>query len=150
MAQLPLRSNVIRLGQLDPNAQLLVEKDGDRLVVTPDEAIDAVISRDQAKDMLARRDLFERQMRLLTDRLVRWFTDHRLKLADAFLQTKSDCQMFLVVLRGNEYDPDIEAGLSELSIEIAGDPAFSMVRLDVQALPFCQTDDVRSFIDQDA
>jgi len=149
MAKMPLKTNVIRLGHLDPKAQLLVERDGDRVVMTPDEAIDACLSRDQSKDLIARRDLFERQMRMLTAKLGQWIDERRAKVFEGYLQTRLDCQMFLIVLKGDEYDPAIEKSLTELTIDVASDPAFSMLRLDVQALPKCDTDDVKSFIDLD-
>lgn len=149
MAKAPLKTNVIRLGHLDPKSQLLVERDGDRLVLSPEEAINACVSHDQAKEMIARRDMFLRQTRMLTDKLFQWVEDRKEKVAEGYLQTRSDCQMFLIVLTGSEYDPAIERELTDLTIEVAGDPAFSMLRLDVQALPKCEPDDVRSFIDLD-
>jgi hypothetical protein len=149
MARAPLKRNVIRLGHLDPKDEFLAEKDGDRLIVTVEEAINACFTHEEAKELIGRRGLFQQQIRLLVNKLGRWSVAHHEKVADAYLQTQADCQMFLVVLKGSEYDPELERDLSELTVEVANDDAFSMLRLDVQSLPNCSTDDVRSFIDID-
>jgi hypothetical protein len=149
MANVSLKPAVIRLGHFDPDTQVLVEKGGDRFVMSLEEAIDACLSREEAKQMIARRELFERQMRLLVDRLRQWVEKNKHDVADAYFQIRPECQMFLVVLRKVEHDDRIEQELTDLTIEVSDDPAFSMARLDVQALPNGPVDDVRSFVDLD-
>jgi hypothetical protein len=147
MANPLMKPGLIRLTHKDQDSKVLVETGDDRFMLTVPEAVDACLSRDEHKELIARRDLFEHQMRLLWAKLKEWADEHSVAIREAWFQIRPECQMFLVVLRATEYSPEIETSLTDLTIEVANDPAFSMTRLDVQALPNCSPDDIRSFID---
>jgi hypothetical protein len=149
MANISSKPGIIRLAGMSPDTQILFEKDGDRVVKNIDEVIEACLTHDVATEMIARREMFLRQMRLLIAKLQRWCEDHKDVIKEAIFEPRYDSQMFLVVLNQTEYNPEIENELTELTIAVANDPVFSLIRFDVQTLPACEPDDVRSFIDRE-
>jgi hypothetical protein len=147
MADPLMQPALIRLTHEESDSRVLIDDGKDRFGLTVAEAIEACQRRDEVKGILERQNLFRAQIELLLTRLQEWVNQHKSGIRDAFFQLRRDRQLLLVVLRGYEYDATIENALTDLTLEVSGDEAFSMLRLDVQAMPNCDIDDVRSFID---
>lgn len=89
---------------------------------------------------------FNDQFNDLLDRLARWIVDHRRQVSQAFLTVHDAGLLFLVVQQGTEFDPDLENSLSELSLEIANDTDYSLIRLVVHAVPNCGREIYEAFL----
>jgi len=147
------KPDIIRLSDLGKNTRIVAEKDGDRVVRGPEEVAHAVLATDftleearAGRELANRRNLLRQQVELLQDKLFGWYNDRSAVVKEAYFVMSKDCQMFLVVQKEPEFNPELEQALSDLMIEVANDPAFSMTKLDVQAMPPCDEADIRSFI----
>lgn len=64
----------------------------------------------------------------------------------AFLTVHDAGLLFLVVQKSKEFSMEFEVALSDLSLEIANDTDFSLIRLTVHALPNCPREVYEAFL----
>lgn len=122
-------TNIIRLKHGD-NSRIIVEmKDGDRFGISSNDAAMA------CRFYEAGQKAYGRQVRALSNRLTEWFQANAPHVKEARLGPRPDGLLFLVVMSGPEYNPDLEDRMTELEAEIAQDPTLDMIRLEVQAVP---------------
>lgn len=120
---------------------LLEPEDQDRFALTVEEAIAAC----RAYAPQERADM-KRRFDALLDRLGAWVAEHKKKVAKAFFTIRDSNFLFLVVMKGRGYDPDLTGELTELDIEIARSGAFKGLRLSVQELPNVSDEDCAAFL----
>lgn len=132
--------NIIRLKHGD-NSQIIVEmKDGDRFGISSSDAAMA------CQFYEAGQKVFSQQVRILSDRLTKWFQANAAHVKEARLGPRPDGLLFLVVMAGQEYNPDLEDRMTELEAEIAQDPTLDMIRLEVQAVPDFGAASIQAFL----
>jgi hypothetical protein len=120
---------------------VVTTKDGDRFVLTIEEAIAACQTGDRSRQ-------FFDQFRGVMERLTSWLNERPEKIDRAYLRIGRDGLDFTVVLRAKGFDPELEDSLTELDIEIAQNEAFELIKLDITALPYCSENSARSFVRQ--
>jgi hypothetical protein len=113
--------------------------DRDMLVMSVNSAVEACRAyRDQI--------VFNDQFHLLLSRLGQWVRERAAKIANAFLTTRDDGILFLIVMKEKQFDGEFEEELTQLDIDIANDGDFALIRLSVHAVPNCTEDEFRSFL----
>jgi hypothetical protein len=123
----------------DTPGVVVTTKEGDRFILTLDEAIRACKSAEKATDYM-------RQFQGVLDRVTSWLTSHADGIELAYLTLGADGLDFTVVLRSMTFERDIEEDLTELDIEIAQHKEFDLIRLNVLSLPRCSDDNLGAFV----
>ncbi|HEY1065813.1 MAG TPA: hypothetical protein VGE52_06880 [Pirellulales bacterium] len=77
---------------------------------------------------------YREQCIALAARLVKWTAEHRDSVQASYLIPRSQAWQFVVVQKQNEFDEPLWRAVAELNIEIARDPAFSLLRFDAEAV----------------
>lgn len=128
--------------------QLEYSRDG-KVVVTDDVQDRFLISVQEAviacKDM-AQSILYRRQFGMLVVKLGAWLQRHRQKVRKAFLTAREGTLLFLVVRSTAQFDASVTDALTDLAIDVSNDDGFSLMRLDVLALPDASDEAVKSFL----
>lgn len=124
------------------------DQDGQVRVVAPDKHVMIVPVRVVVEACRAFQDqiAFNDQFSELLDRLATWIVSHRDEVKLAFLTVHDAGLLFLVVQSSTEFNIDFEMALSDLSLEIANDSDFSLIRLAVHGLPDCSKDVYEAFL----
>lgn len=124
------------------------DQDGKVRVVAPDKhvMIVPVSVAVEACRAFQNQIAFNEQFSGLLDRLARWIIDQKGQVSQAFLTVHDAGLLFLVIQQGIEFDSDLESSLSELSLEIANDTDYSLIRLVVHALPNCGREIFETFL----
>jgi len=137
-----------QLVSLSPIELHFEDQDGKVRVVAPDRHVMIVPVSVAVEACRAYQDqiAFNDQFGNLLDRLARWIVDHKVQASQAFLTVHDAGLLFLVIQQSTEFDPDLENSLSELSLEIANDTDYSLIRLVVHALPNCGREVFESFL----
>lgn len=117
----------------------IVPPDSDIMAMSVETAIEACRAFHQ-------QIVFKDQFDLLLNRLAAWVDAHREKISDAFLTARDSGLLFLVVLKGEQFDSEIETSLTELDLEISNDDDYKLISLAVHALPQSPEETIRSFI----
>lgn len=124
------------------------DREGSVRVILPDRhimvmPIEAAVQACGAfKDQIVFRDQFQ----LLLDRLAEWIQQRPSAVESAYLTVRDSGLLFVVVLKGRSYDPSFEDQLTDLDLQIANDSDYSLIRLNVLALPGVCEESVRSFL----
>jgi sugar/nucleoside kinase (ribokinase family) len=133
---------------VNPVIELHYEREGQVRIVPPDRsvqlftvkvAIDACRAHNKQLE-------FNTQFQDLQERLAKWLSLHQTSVSRAFITVRDAGLLFVVVLNGTAFDPELEEAITELDIEIANAEEFELIRLSVLAIP--QTSDacMHSFI----
>jgi hypothetical protein len=72
---------------------------------------------------------FHLQFTELLERLAQWIGENKQSSNKAFLTTRSEGLLFVVVMNEVKYNAELEQKLTELDIEIAQDEKFDNIRL---------------------
>lgn len=139
-------AKLFRLSHSDQSQIWVEAEDGDKFTMVVSEAAKACQLLEKLKEQVIKNDTYEKQLRELKAKLGNWFTARKSSLKEAYLQASPEMQFFLAVLNENEYNEEIESSLTDLTIEVANNPEMTMLRLDVQSMPPCNKEDVRSFL----
>jgi hypothetical protein len=91
-------------------------------------------------------DRFNQQFERLLDRLYEWTLAHGDAIRQVYVGFPHDGLLFLVVQRGEHFDQNLEDDLTGLDVEIARNPDYDLIKLNVLALPNCSEETVRSFL----
>ena len=86
------------------------------------------------------------QFNALLDRLAAWIVANQAGVSTAFLTVQDEGLLFLVIQEGKIFDEALESELSDLSIELANEPNFSLIRVTMHALPNCSRDIYEAFL----
>lgn len=122
----------------------------DTIVVTPRDRQRFEIQTDRAIRILQvahEETLFHKQFHLLLNHLAGWIRDHRAAIRNAYLTLHDGAFAFIVVRTSPRHDADFEDSLSDLDLDIAGDPALNLVTLNAIALPPVSEAGLSSFVD---
>jgi hypothetical protein len=129
--------------------ELHFENEGARVRVVPSDKDLLVLSVSMAVEACrayANQIRFNDQHDMLLSRLWGWINQHLDKVGNAFITSRDDGMLFLVVLREKRFDKEIEDELTQLDIDVANDRDFDLIRLSVHAVPDCSEDEYRSFL----
>lgn len=124
------RTEPIRLHYEDRTRQVVVtaKEDKGRFVTTVEAAIEACAARQNAAEFCSQ---FQELLRHLDE----WIKTHRKKISKAFVTVRDTGLLFLILQHSPEYDRALEDELTELDVEIAQDVCYSLLNLNVLALP---------------
>ena len=100
----------------------VVKLDGDRFVVTAQQAIDACSLASNAA-------LFQNQFRDLMDTLYSWVDDRKDKISSAFITVSREGILLLIVQKGVKADLLLEDELVQLDLDIANEEALSLLHI---------------------
>ena len=89
---------------------------------------------------------FKNQFDGLLAHLGKWIDGHRDEIKEAYLTTRDSGLLFLVVTESKSFVSDFEDELTALDIEIANDTDYSLITMNVLAIPPISNEDTRSFI----
>ncbi len=123
----------------------------DKVVVTPRDQQRFEIQMDVAiriLQMANEESLFQKQLRLLLTHLGSWINRHRSAIRNAYLTLHDSALAFVVVRTRPSYDAEFEDALSDVDLEIANDPALSLITLHTLALPPVSEAGLLSFVDR--
>lgn len=129
-----------RLCHEDDVTGVVVEtNEEDRFVLSLQDAIQACRSIEKANEYLS-------QLSGVFRRLTTWLNERPEKIDRAYLSLSGDGLDFTIVQRSNRFDPEIDEPLVDLDISIAKSEEFNLITLDVMSLPYCDEDNVLSFV----
>jgi hypothetical protein len=131
---------IIELHCEDREGRVRVVLPDRHVMVMPIEA--AVQACGAFKDQI----VFSGQFQLLLDRLAGWIQQRRPIIESAYLTVRDAGLLFVVVRKDHSYDSAFEDQLTDLDLEIANDPDYSLIRLNVLTLPCVSQESVRSFL----
>lgn len=89
---------------------------------------------------------FEPQLEALEKELSLWSSQRAEVIKEVFLVLKGDHFLFLVLLKGKQYDNALEDDLTDLDMKVAQDPDYDLIKLSVLALPAFADDVIHSFL----
>jgi len=123
-------------------------RDGQVRVMLPDNHIMAMSVEVAVHACRAFKDqiLFKAQFDCLLPCLAEWIHRHRDNVKDAYLTTRDSGLLFLVVAKGATFNDSFEDELTGLDIEIANDTDYSLITMNVLAIPPSCDEDTHSFI----
>jgi hypothetical protein len=90
--------------------------------------------------------VFKGQFDALLNRIAVWSKERTDKISRAFVTTRDNGLLFLVVLKDKHYNDSIESDLTELDLEIANDSDYDLIRLTVLAIPQSPSEVISSFV----
>ena len=132
----------IRLTWNEKNRQVVISpKDNDLHVLTVEEVISAL-----GAEGASARATAQLQFRALLNKLGEWNRKHGDKQSQVLLTLRDTNLLFLVVMKGRAHDPQLEDDLTELDLSIAQDDAFDKLSVSVLAIPHCDKDCIKSFV----
>lgn len=131
---------LIHLDFNDKSSSVYIDaQKGDRFLLTVQEAVHACGAWSRMAE-------FQIQMQLLMNRLGKWIADHRAKVKDAYFTVRGSGLFFLVVAKSANYDDELESAMTELDLEIANADDFSLLNLEVLAIPNSPPECVQAFV----
>lgn len=75
-----------------------------------------------------------------------WLTARREKVSNAFLTTRDEGLLLLIVTETSERDETLESEITELDLQIANDADYRLIDLSVLAIPKCPKESIQSFL----
>ncbi len=124
---------------------------GRQVVVTPENEDRFMMTVQEAASILQQANqqvLFVGQFQLLLNALAAWLSKHRAKVFRSFLTVREGRLLFLVVRKQVRYDDPFDDSLTELDMQTAQDDRFSLIELEVLALPNASPGSFNSFLDE--
>ncbi len=107
---------------------LVVSRSEDRFFITAQAAVEACrAANDSAR--------FPQQFGDLLDFLSKWIEANKPKIHRAQVAVRENDLLFLVTQAGAAYDDELMDSLSDLDIEVANSESFSLVKMNVLAIP---------------
>ena len=123
-------------------------RDGQVRVMLPDNHIMAMSVEVAVHACRAFKDqiLFKSQFDGLLPYLAEWIDLHSDDVKEAYLTTRDSGLLFLVVTKGKTFNGSFEDELTGLDIEVANDTDYSLINMNVLAIPPSGDEDTHSFI----
>lgn len=136
-----LPQHIIQLTYNDQGTVVVTPRDEDRFALTIDAAIQACAIHVQREQQLTR-------FRLLLNRLAEWLRcqEPKNKISRALLTERDGMLLFLVIMRGTRFDPELENDLTQLELDILDDPQLKDFPFTVMALPQLDEEQLKSFV----
>lgn len=131
--------SVIPLIEGEHDGVQVVRLEGDRFILTAQQAINALSLASQA----AR---FQSQFTELLERLYVWVDSRRTKISAAYISISRDGITLLIVQRGVAADFELEDELVDLDISIANEGEFDLVPFNTLLVPRVGTDVLKTFL----
>ncbi len=136
----PTTRSQIRLSYTDEDGSVFVNAEkGDRFLLTVQEAVIACGAFYKMAE-------FQTQMRRLMDRLGEWVDERRSKIKETYLTVRGSGLFYLVVTKDNHFDDELESALTNLDIEVANDDDFSLLKVEVLAIPNSPEECIKAFL----
>ncbi len=133
------RPSLILLREANNRQVVVTPRNNDAFVVTEEQAVLACRAHEKAH-------LFKTQFNGLLQLLGDWIQEHRGKLREASLTVRETDVLFLVVQKEKAFDEQLAADLTELDIEVADDAQYSLIDLEVMAIPAVTNESVKAFL----
>ena len=90
---------------------------------------------------------FKSQMPDLLDKLSDWVKARQARIKSAFFTVRPDnSALFVVTQKESPFDETLSNDLTDLDIEIANSAAYSLINLDVLAIPAVSRDSANAFL----
>lgn len=89
----------------------------------------------RALGVILERERFGAQFSLLLSTLGQWLASQEGSVETAYLSTHEGSLLFLVVARAEEYPDDLRDALTDLEIELTGEPGLDMLSVRCMVLP---------------
>ena len=83
---------------------------------------------------------------MLLQGLAEWIHTRVDMLSDAYLTVRDAGLLFVVVRKIRRYDSDFEDKLTDLDVEVANNPDYNLIKMDVLALPNSSDESIKSFV----
>lgn len=90
--------------------------------------------------------IFGDQLKMLLQGLAEWIHTRVDMLSDAYLTVRDAGLLFVVVRKNRPYDSDFEDNLTDLDVEVANNPDYNLIKMDVLALPNSSDESIKSFV----
>lgn len=120
----------------------VIARDQERFEVQKDHAIECL------RLAVTQKTKFENQFRLLLRTLAQWRNKHSHDVANAILTIQDSTLLFVVQSSGSKFNEELTDSLSSLDLQIANDPALTMIRLNTLVLPPVSDESLMSFLDK--
>ncbi len=133
------RPSLILLHETSNRRVVVTPRDNDRFVVTEEQAVRACRAHEKQSQ-------FKGQFEKLVELLRNWSQSHDDKLREASLTVRETDVLFLVVQKEKAFDEQLAADLTELDIEVADDAQYSLIALEVMAIPAVTNESVKAFL----
>lgn len=135
------RVTFVLLDEDDERSVVVRPKDNDKFVVSSQEAVAACFAYDKFVGGL------KKQVDELMEHLSQWVKDHRQYIKSAFVTFRvGNSMLFLVMQKETLFDPVLSEHLTDLDIEIANNPSFNLIDLDVMAIPPVSRESAEAFL----
>ena len=135
------QNNVVVLNISKKGSQVLVvPEDKDKFCMSIEAAIEACHVYEQVQSR------FKDQVDRLQEHLAVWLENHTSKLSKVFLTLKQGGFLFIIVTKRSKFDSNLHDCVSDLILDIANDPEFSVINFDSQVLPPMDSDFLAAFI----
>lgn len=133
------RAHITLLDEAKGRDVLVVSRSEDRFFMLAQEAVEACrAANDSAR--------FSQQFSDLLDNLSTWIEANKLKIHLAQIAVRENDLLFLVTQVAAAYDDDLMDSLSTLDIDVANSDRFSLIRLNVLAIPNAPDEASTAFI----
>ena len=139
MTSIQQKRSVVALVEGTNDDLKVVRLDGDRFIITAQQAIDACSLASSA----AR---FQPQFHDLMDTLYSWIERRKAKISSAFVSIGKEGILFLVVQRKIKADFDLEDELVELDLKIATDNKLDLIPFNTLLVPQVSEEVLQSFL----
>ena len=130
---------IVELKFGDESHVVVTPEDQDRFALSVEDAIEACRAQEK-------RQQFQRQHDILIRQLSDWLHKHEENVDRAYVTTRDNGLLFLVVTRSIQMNPQLQDDLTELDLAIANDPCLDLIRLSVLAIPNASDSNVESFL----
>lgn len=127
------------IDESSPQEALVVMKDGDKFVVGYTEAAKACRAAEKMKD-------FVPQLTEVLKKLGNWAAQRKDQIHSAMLSPGEHGLLFLVMQKDVPFDQQLTDDLTDLDLEIAQNPSFALVRVEVLAIPRVDKETATAFI----
>lgn len=122
-----------------PATVMVKMADGDIFLTAMTDAARACQAVDKFRD-------FHQQFKTLLTTLQEWIDTNRARIRSAHLTMRERDMLFLVMQQQAEFDPTLADSLSELDVAIANSGEFSLIDMDVMAIPPVSPDSAKAFL----
>jgi hypothetical protein len=113
--------------------------DGDRFVLSMQEAVDACGAFSKRKEL-------GRQFDDLLSRIAQWLHPRVARIESAHLAIRDGRLVLVVMQRAEPFDRQLCEELVEFDLELANDPGLDLIKLDVLTIPHVPLDAASAFV----
>ena len=129
--------------------QLNLSVDAAGVVVTPADGDRYALPMEVAMrgcQLASKLLVFQQQFRDLLSELSDWIDERSSAIDKAFVTSKGDGFLFLVIRRDKAFNRSLSEELTDLDTRIAQSETFNLIQLEVLALPHVEDTTIKSFL----